>query len=206
MTSTVPTIHIVDDDASFRTSMSRLLQASGYRTALYESGDAFLKQLPANEAGCILLDLKMAGVDGFGLQEHMTRVGNALAIVFLTGHGDIPAGVQAIKAGAEDFITKPVSSQALLECIERALARNDEQRQQNDRLSAMRKLVASFTPRETEVFALVVRGKLNKQIAHELGTTVRTIKAHRQAVMEKLGVKSFAEAVSIAERLGMLAE
>jgi FixJ family two-component response regulator len=206
MTSTAPTIHIVDDDASFRTSMSRLLQASGYQTKLYASGNAFLESLPIDKAGCILLDLQMSGVQGFELQEHLARIGNTLPIIFLTAHGDIRAGVQAIKAGAEDFLPKPVSKEALFECVDRALARNVKQRQHQDRLSAMRSLAARLTPREAEVFALVVRGKLNKQIAHELGTTVRTIKAHRQALMAKLGVKSLAEAVSIAERLGMLAE
>jgi FixJ family two-component response regulator len=200
-----PVIHIVDDDTSFRTSMSRLLQASGYQTQLYASGDAFLEQLPVGEAGCILLDLQMSGVNGFELQERLAKTGNTLPIIFLTAHGDIRAGVQAIKAGAEDFLSKPVSPDALFKCVERALARNAEQRKLQDRLGAMRRLVASFTPREAEVFALVVRGKLNKQIAHELGTTVRTIKAHRHAVMTKLGVTSIAEAVSIAERLGMLA-
>jgi FixJ family two-component response regulator len=148
----------------------------------------------------------MSGVNGAELQKQLARTGNALAIVFLTAHGDIRAGVQAIKAGAEDFLAKPVSREALFECVERALARNVEQRQQQDRLSAMRSVVARLTPREAEVFALVVRGKLNKQIAHELGTTVRTIKAHRQALMTKLDVKSLPEAVSMAERLGMLAE
>jgi FixJ family two-component response regulator len=197
-------IHVVDDDASFRSSMSRLLQASGYRTEVYESGNAFLDRLPVGEAGCILLDLRMSGVQGFELQERLAKAGNVLPIIFLSAHGDIGAGVRAIKAGAEDFLPKPVSREALFECVERALARNTQQRQQLDRLKAMRSLVASLTPRETEVFALIVRGKLNKQIAHELGTTVRTIKAHRQAVMEKLDVRSFAEAVSMAERLGML--
>jgi FixJ family two-component response regulator len=201
-----PVIHVVDDDASFRTSMSRLLQASGYQTELYESGSAFLEKFPVGEAGCILLDLRMSGVQGFELQERLAKTGNILPIIFLTAHGDIRAGVKAIKAGAEDFLPKPVSREALFECVERALARNAQQRQQQGRLNAMRRLVASLTPREAEVFALVVRGKLNKQIAHELGTTVRTIKAHRQAAMEKLDVGSFAEAVSIAERLGMLAE
>jgi FixJ family two-component response regulator len=200
-----PVIHVVDDDASFRTSMSRLLQASGYQTQLYASGDAFLEKLPVLEAGCILLDLQMSGVNGFELQERLAKTGNNLPIIFLTAHGDIRAGVQAIKAGAEDFLPKPVSPDALFECVERALTRNAEQRRQQDRLGAMRRLVASFTPREAEVFALFVQGKLNKQIAHELGTTVRTVKAHRQAVMTKLNVKSVAEAVSIAERLGMLA-
>jgi FixJ family two-component response regulator len=206
MTSPAPIIHIVDDDTSFRTSMSRLLRASGYKTALYESGSAFLDTLPVAEAGCILLDLQMSGVNGFELQDRLGKSSNTLPIIFLTAHGDIKAGVQAIKAGAEDFLPKPVTKEALFECVERALARNLEQRQQQDRLKAMRVLVASLTPREAEVFALVVRGKLNKQIAHELGPTIRTIKAHRHAIWEKLGVKSFAEAVSIAERLGMLAE
>jgi FixJ family two-component response regulator len=200
-----PVVHVVDDDASFRTSMSRLLQASGYQTQLYASGDAFLEQLPVGEAGCILLDLRMSGVQGFELQDHLAKTGNVLPIIFMTAHGDIRTSVHAIKAGAEDFLPKPVSPDALFECVERALTRNAEQRQQRDRLGAMHRLVASFTPRQTEVFALVVRGKLNKQIAHELGTTVRTIKAHRHAVMTKLEVTSVAEAVSIAERLGMLA-
>jgi FixJ family two-component response regulator len=204
MTS-VSVVHVVDDDASFRTSMSRLLQAQGYRTVAYPSGTAFLEKLPTDEAGCILLDLQMAGVQGFELQQRLAKTGNILPIIFLTAHGDVRAGVQAIKAGAEDFLQKPVSPQALFECVERALARNAEQREQQDRLGSMRRLVASFTPREAEVFALFVKGKLNKQIAHELGTTVRTIKAHRHAVMTKLNVKSLAEAVSIAERLGMLA-
>src|ERR1700692_1266633 len=162
----VSVIHVVDDDASFRTSMSRLLQAQGYRTALYESGNAFLEKLPAIEAGCILLDLQMAGVQGFELQERLAKIGNILPIIFLTAHGDIRAGVQAIKAGAEDFLPKPVSREALFECVERALARNAEQRLHQDRLSAMRSVAARLTPREAEVFALVVRGKLNKQIAH----------------------------------------
>ena len=205
MTGT-PVIHVVDDDASFRSSMSRLLHASGYRTELYESGDAFLDKLPVGESGCVLLDLRMSGMQGFELQERLAKSGNILPIIFLTAHGDIGAGVRAMKAGAEDFLTKPVSREALFECVERALARNVQQRQQQDRMSAMRRLVANLTPREAEVFALIVRGKLNKQIAHELGTTVRTIKAHRHAVMEKLDVKSFAEAVAIAERLGMLAQ
>jgi FixJ family two-component response regulator len=199
------TVHVVDDDALFRNSVARMLRASGYHTEIYESADDFLTKRPKSEAGCILLDLQMAGVNGFELQERLVKAGSALPIIFLTAHGDIGAGVQAIKAGAEDFLPKPVSGEALVQCVERALARNTDQRQRKDRLSAMRGLVAGFTPREAEVFALVVRGKLNKQIAHELGTTVRTIKAHRQAVMTKLGVTSIAEAVSIAERLGMLA-
>jgi RNA polymerase sigma factor (sigma-70 family) len=204
MTSPTPVIHIVDDDASFRNSLARLLKASGYQTALYESANAFLEKLPATGAGCILLDMQMSGLSGFQLQEQLARSGSILPIIFLTAHGDIPASVHAMRAGAEDFLPKPVSKEALFESVERALARYAERHQQQERLDAMRKLVATLTPRETEVFSLIVRGKLNKQIANELGTSERTIKAHRHAVMEKLGVRSFAEVVSIAERLGLL--
>jgi FixJ family two-component response regulator len=205
VTAAGSTIHVVDDDMLFRNAMARILRSSGYQTALYESGDDFLTKLPVSDAGCILLDLQMVGVNGFELQERLTKAGNVLPIIFLSAHGDVRAGVHAIKAGAEDFLPKPVCGEALLQCVERALARNAEQRQRQERLNAMRNLAASLTPREGEVFALVVRGKLNKQIAHELGTTVRTIKAHRQSAMDKLGAKSVVEAVSIAERLGLLA-
>jgi len=206
MTSPSPVIHIIDDDGSFRTSMRRLLAALGYQTAIYESGSAFLENLPIDDAGCILLDLQMAGVGGFELQERLGLSDNTLPIIFLTAHGDIKASVQAMRSGAEDFLAKPVTKQALIECVERALIRNLERRQHRDRLRAMRTLVTSLTPREAEVFAMVVRGRLNKQIAHDLGTTIRTVKAHRQAGMDKLGVKSLAQAVSIAERLGMLTD
>lgn len=206
MTSPASLIHVVDDDASFRNSLARLLQAAGYRTALYESGSAFLANPPADEPGCILLDMQMSGLNGFQLQEHLTRSGSILPVIFLTAHANVPASVQAMRSGAEDFLPKPVAKESLFESVERALARYAERRGEQDRQNAMRKLVASLTPRETEVFLLIVRGKLNKQIANELGTSERTIKAHRYAVMVKLGVQSFAEAVSIAERLGLLRE
>jgi RNA polymerase sigma factor (sigma-70 family) len=147
----------------------------------------------------------MPDLSGPELQARLVELGNTLPIVFLTGHGDIPMTVQAIKTGAEDFLSKPVPKKTLLEAIERALARYDDGREQRERLNALRTLVAAFTPREREVFALVVRGKLNKQIAFELGTSERTIKAHRHNIMQKLQVHSLAEAVSIAERLGLLA-
>jgi FixJ family two-component response regulator len=138
------------------------------------------------------------------LQDRLLKLGQILPIIFLTGHGDIPTSVQAIKAGAEDFLTKPVPKQTLLAAVERALARGAKQREQHDQQVILRSLVSSLTPRETEVFERVVRGKLNKQIAFELGTSVRTIKAHRHAIMQKLKVRSVAEAVSIAERLGIV--
>jgi FixJ family two-component response regulator len=197
-------IHVVDDDALFRTATARLLRASGYEVALYESGDQLLQNCLNDEPGCILLDVRMPGLDGLGLQKKLRQMDSILPIVFLSGHGDIPTSVKAMKAGAEDFLSKPVSKNTLLEAIERALWRYGEQRNRRDKFDSIRALVSALTPRESEVFALVVRGRLNKQIAYELGTTERTIKAHRHAVMQKLKVNSLAEAVSIAERLGML--
>ncbi len=204
MTDLAALIHVVDDDASFRTAVARLLRAAGYQVALYESGDEVLKNSPGEGPGCILLDIRMAGLDGLQLQARLRQMDSILPIVFLSGHGDIPTSVKAMKGGAEDFLSKPVSKSTLLEAVERALARYREQRHQRDRLGSLRALVTTLTPREREVFALVVRGRLNKQIAYELGTSERTIKAHRHAVMQKLKVVSLAEAVSIAERLGML--
>jgi len=200
-----PLVHIVDDDAGFRTAIARLLQASGYRVALYESGDRLLESVPGCEPGCILLDIRMTGLGGLELQDRLLERGIILPIVFLTGYGDIPTSVRAIKAGAEDFLSKPVSKETLLAAVERALARYQEAHERQVRLASLRALVDTLTPRENEVFALVVRGNLNKQIAHQLGTSERTIKAHRHSIMEKLKVQSVAEAVSIAARLGMLA-
>ncbi|HLQ90546.1 MAG TPA: response regulator [Xanthobacteraceae bacterium] len=197
-------IHVVDDDLPFRTAVARLLRASGYQVVLHESGEQLLRNPPGDAPGCILLDMRMTGLDGLELQDRLKRMDSILPIVFLTGHGDIPTSVRAIKAGAEDFLSKPVSKDTLLEAVERALARYRDQRDRRDRLDTLRALVSAFTPRESEVFALVVRGRLNKQIAYELGASERTIKAHRHVVMHKLKVASLAEAVSIAERLGML--
>jgi FixJ family two-component response regulator len=205
MIPVVPVIHIVDDDMAFRTAIARVLQACGYRVALYESGDQLLGRLPGSEPGCILLDIRMTGLSGLELQDQLHKRGIILPIVFLTGHGNIPMSVRAIKAGAEDFLSKPVSRETLIAAVQRALARYDEARERHARLASLRALVGTLTPRESEVFALVVRGKLNKQIAYQLGASERTIKAHRHSIMEKLQVRSLAEAVSIAERLGMLA-
>ena len=146
----------------------------------------------------------MAGLDGLKLQERLSNHGRYSPIIFLTGHGDIPTTVHAIKSGADNFLTKPVPKAALIDAIERALVRFTQEREQRDRLKNLKQLVSRLTPRESEVFALIVRGKLNKLIAHSMNTTERTIKAHRHKIMQKLEVRSLAEAVSIAERLGML--
>jgi FixJ family two-component response regulator len=198
------TVHIVDDDASFRVAIERRLKKEGYGVATYGTAQQLLDRLPADDApGCILLDVQIPGLTGPELQERLGQLGSVLPIVFLTGHGDIPTSVRTIKAGAEDFLTKPVSSEDLLRAIEKALVHQKVLLDQREKLDAMRERIASLTPREREVFALVVRGKINKQIAFALGTTERTIKAHRHSVMEKMQVQSLAELVSIAERVGI---
>jgi FixJ family two-component response regulator len=200
-----PVIHIVDDDASFRTAISRVLKVSGYEVADYDSATCFLRAIEAARPGCILLDVKMPALGGLQLQEELVKLSRSWPIIFLTGHGDIPTSVRAIKAGAEDFLSKPVSKQTLLEAIERAFVRHAAIQRSQGQLNSFRSLISALTPREGEVFALMVRGKLNKQIAHQLGTSERTVKAHRHMVMHKLQVQSFAEAVSMAERAGLLA-
>jgi len=198
-------IHVVDDDDSFRAAIERRLKLAGYEVATYPSAQQLLDRPPdEDEPSCILLDVRIPGLSGPELQGRLNELGSTLPIVFLTGHADTPTTVRTIKAGAEDFLTKPVESEQLLHAIERALARHATVRGERHRIEEMQALVAALTPREREVFGLVVRGKLNKQIAHELGTTERTIKAHRHQVMEKIKVQSLAELVSLAERLGLL--
>jgi FixJ family two-component response regulator len=198
-------VHVIDDDASFRTAIERRLKLAGYDVETYSSAQQLLDRLPvAENPGCILLDVQMPGLNGLDLQSRLTERGSILPIVFVTGYADTPSTVRAIKAGAEDVLTKPTSSALLIDAIERALARYESARHQQSELDSLRGLVATLTPRERQVFCLIVRGKINKQIAHELGTTERTVKAHRHQVMEKMQVDSLAELVSNAERLGML--
>ena len=198
-------VHIVDDDASFRTTTGRLLRLCGYEVAMYDSAEQLLVRLPDDaRPSCILLDVKIPGLSGPELQDRLAELGSTLPIVFLTGYGDVPTTVRAIKAGAEDFLTKPVAKDALIDAIERAVARSRATREKSDRITALGALVGTLTPRERQVFEQVARGKMNKQIALDLGTTERTIKAHRQQVMEKLRAESLADLVLIAERFGIL--
>ena len=204
MTTLPPIIHVVDDDASFRAALGELLSACGYRVALYESAEQLLKTLPGGDHGCILLDVQMTGLSGPQLQDQLAELGCRLPIVFVTGHGDIPTTVQTIKAGAEDFLTKPVLKEKLLEAIGRALIRHEQMREQDTRIAALRSLLSRLTPREQEVFTQLVRGKPHKQIAYALGTSERTVKMHRHNVMQKFQVQSLAELAVAAERLGLL--
>ena len=198
-------VHIVDDDAAFRTAIERRLKKAGYEVATYPSAQNVLDSLPSEvELGCILLDVRMPGLSGPELQHRLSELGSTLPIVFLTGHTNFPTTVQTIKAGAEDFLLKPVSSDQLFHAVERALARHEIARDRKVKLDMVRACIAKLTPREREVFELIVRGQTNKQSANTLGCTERTIKAHRQRVTEKLQVRSVAELVSLAERVGVL--
>jgi FixJ family two-component response regulator len=200
---TTPIIHVVDDDPSFRTAVMRLLRAAQYEVRAYASASEFLESAPCTAPGCILLDLRMPGVSGLDLQQSLARMEERLPIIFLTGHGDIPASVRAMKAGAVDFLTKPVRREALLTAVQDALsldARNRAARAASRELHAR---YDSLTPREREVLGHVLSGKLNKQIAYDLGTAERTIKAHRASIMEKLGVQSVAELVRLVQELGI---
>jgi RNA polymerase sigma factor (sigma-70 family) len=199
------TVHVVDDDASFRAAVERRLKKAGYSVATYPSARQLLDHLPDESLpGCLLLDVRIPDLNGPELQDRLSRLGSILPIVFLTGYADVPTAVQAIKAGAEDFLTKPVSSEKLLHAVEQAMARHEASRELKQKTNELGELLATLTPRERQVFDRVVQGKINKEIGRELGATERTIKAHRHQVMEKMKVRSLAELVSVAERAGML--
>jgi FixJ family two-component response regulator len=183
--------------------MERLLSAAGYRVALYDSAEGFL-ETRVDGPGCILLDLRMSGLTGLQLQQRLVEMRHQLPIIFLSGHRDIPTSVVAMKTGADDFLTKPVDTGVLLNAVERAIVRDREVNDRRQQLEAMRSRVDALTSTERKVFALVVRGMLNKRIAAELGTAERTIKWHHQHIMQKLQLNSIAEMVSLAERLGLI--
>ncbi|MGB6253293.1 MAG: response regulator [Bradyrhizobium sp.] len=199
-------VHVVDDDASFATAMERRLKRAGYEVATYPSAQHLLDRLPSEGVpSCIILDVKIPGLDGPALQTRLSELGSTLPIIFLTGHPDIPITVRAIKAGAEDVLTKPVTSNDLLPAIERAFARHQTLRDLQNKLDVVRARIATLTPRQRKVFELIVRGNTNKAVARALGGTERTIKAHRHTVMAKMQARSVAELVSLAERVGVLA-
>lgn len=201
MTVPNPIIHVVDDDNSLRTAVMRLLRAVGFEVRGYASAGEFLLAAPGDTPGCVVLDVRMPGPSGLDLQAAFREAHNSLPIIFLTGHGDIPMSVCAMKAGAVDFLTKPVQREILLTAIQNALARDTENRAARSRARVLQTSYRTLTQRERAVFALVVAGKLNKQIATELDVSDRTVKAHRAQVMKKLHVTSVAELVRVAEQL-----
>lgn len=196
------TVFIVDDDASFLRSASRLLRAAGYPVQAFESAKAFLERLAPGTSGCVVADLQMPGMNGLELQEALGRAANPLPVIFLSGQGDIPTTVRAMRRGAEDFLTKLSPKEALLDAVRRALARDAQERKQRERLRDLREQFDALTKREREVLGHIVRGRLNKQIAADLGINVRTVKLHRTGLTRRLQVHSVAELTRLAEEAG----
>ena len=197
-------VHVVDDDASHRTTIQRILEVIGYRVITYSSPQQLLDQRPdKNAKGCILLDFRMPELSGPELQGRLAALGGTLPIVFLTAYPDISTTVRAIKAGADDVLVKPVNSDELLRAIGTAIARHEVERALRGELEALRARLSTLTPRQREVFEVIVRGKTNTQAARALGSSARTIKAHREVIMEKMKVHSLPQLVRIAERLGV---
>jgi RNA polymerase sigma factor (sigma-70 family) len=197
-------VHVVDDDASFRTAIERSLKHAGYEVETYASAQQLMDCPPVDGVpGCILIDVRIPGISGPELQVHLRELGSTLPIIFSTESPDIRTTVRVIKAGAEDFLVKPISSDELLRSVDRAIAKHRSNYRQKMILDVNRSLLSTLTPREREVFELVTRGNTSKQIAHVLGCTERTVKAHRQRVMKKTRARSLPDLVSLAERVGM---
>jgi len=192
-------VFLIDDDASVRRGVSRLLRAAGYKNEAFGSASDFLAREQYPGPACVIVDVRMPGINGMDLQNVLIQRRREEQLVFITGHGDISMCAQAMKAGAVDFLPKPFRASELLECVERALARAAEQRRRGGEKTEARRLLDLLTPREFEVMQLVVTGKLNKQIAVDLGTAEKTIKVHRGRVMKKLGITSVAELVRLVE-------
>ena len=198
-----PIVFVVDDYAPVRSSISRLLRAAGFAVAAFGSAEQFLAQYDPHIPGCLILDLAMPTTDGLELQRLLAKTGSALPIIFLTGEGDIPKSVRAMKQGASDFLTKPVNDEDLLAAVRVAIEKDRVLRREQAELSEVRTRLATLTPREREVLGYVVTGKLNKQIADDLGTVEQTVKVHRARVMQKMRVQSVAELVRLTERCGI---
>jgi FixJ family two-component response regulator len=197
-------VHVVDDDESYRTAIRGLLEVTGYRVVTYSSAQQLLEQRPdKNSKGCILLDFRTPDLSGLELQSRLTALGGTLPMVFLTAHLDISTTVKAIRAGADNVLVKPVTSDELLRAIKGAIARHERERALKGELEALRAQLSTLTPRQREVFEIIIRGKTNKHAARELSSSIRTIKAHREVIMEKMKVRSLVQLVRIAERLGV---
>jgi FixJ family two-component response regulator len=204
MKSPAATVYVVDDDASVRKSLSRLISEAGYRVQAYTSPREFLAREPVAGPSCLVLDVRMPGATGLELQQTLTSAVHEIPIIFITGHGDISMSVKAMKAGAVDFLTKPFAARELLDAIERAVAKDTRDLGSQARDDEIRARLKLLTPRESQVFALVVTGMLNKQIAAELGIGEKTVKVHRARVMEKMQADSVATLVRLADALGII--
>ncbi len=203
MNKSEPIVFVIDDDESVRRSLERLVRSVGLKVETHASADSFLLECRPEGPACLVLDVRMPGLSGLELQGKLQEKGLFMPIIFITGHGTIPMSVSAMKAGAVDFLQKPFNDQDLLDTIHKAIDLDRKTIQERIELSEIEKCVASLTPRELEVFALVVTGMLNKQIAGELGTSEKTIKVHRARVMQKMQAGSLASLVRMADRVGV---
>jgi RNA polymerase sigma factor (sigma-70 family) len=204
MSEAEATVFVVDDDAPLRESLRNLIRSVGLRVELFASAQEFLQSQQPDTPSCLVLDVRMPGLSGLDLQKQTSEAGLEIPIIFITGHGDVPMTVRAMKAGAVEFLTKPFRDQDLLDAIQQALERSRNAREQRAATKELRQRFASLTPREREVMERVVAGLLNKQIGAELGTSETTVKIHRHQVMEKMGAGSLPELVRMADRLGIV--
>jgi FixJ family two-component response regulator len=202
MTEAQTLVFVIDDDESVRESLQSLLRSVGHAVQSFGSAQEFLSRKRPNVPGCLVLDVRMPGLSGLDLQAELSRAGIRIPVIFLTGHGDIPMSVRAMKAGAVEFFTKPFHDQDLLDAVREAIERDRAARRERAEVDGLRSLYDSLTPREREVMALVVRGLLNKQVAFELEISEITVKVHRHQVMKKMRAESVADLVRMAERLG----
>lgn len=203
MTAAEAVVFVVDDDVGTRESLKNLIRSVGLRAETFASAQDFLRSTRPDAPSCLVLDVRLPGLSGLDLQKRMAEVEVAIPIVFISGHGDIPMSVQAMKAGAVEFLTKPFREQELLDAIQQALERDRNAREQRAEIAELRSRYRLLTPREREVMALVVTGLLNKQVAGELGTSEASVKVHRQHVMEKMRARSLAALVRMADRVGV---
>ena len=206
MSGLVPTVFVVDDSSEVRGALTRVLSIAGYTVRTFDSAERFLEDRDPRAPGCLLLDLCMPGLSGLELQGELRKLGCSWPIVFLTGMGDIQMGVNAMKRGAVDFLTKPIDSVLLFDAVDQALRRDALQRVEGAVRTAIRRRFDTLTPRERQVMAQVIRGRLNKQIAADLGTGEKTVKVHRARVMSKMEARSIAELVQLAGRVGIAIE
>jgi FixJ family two-component response regulator len=200
ITALQPTVFIIDDDASVRTSLERLLRSAGFDVETFATAELFLEREHYDGIGCLVLDVRMPGISGIDLQNELSKADYSMPIVFITGHGNIPMGVQAIKKGAVDFLAKPFDDEELLQAVREAIEKDNQARAGHAEVHNIRGRLELLTPRELEILRYVITGMLNKQIAYELGIAEKTVKVHRGRVMEKLGVGSVAELVRLAEK------